>query len=292
MSGLVRQLTVISGKGGTGKTVVSASFAVLAGDCVLADCDVDAADLHLLFQPEVLERHEFSGGSIAARDAGVCTGCGKCREVCRFGAVSDEFEIDPVACEGCGFCARACPAEAIAMEPAVNGEWYVSRTRCGMMVHARLGPAEENSGKLVTAVRKRAAALAAERGAWCVIADGPPGIGCPVIAAITGADFVLVVAEPSLSGIHDLKRVTGVAERFGIPVGCLINRFDINLENVRELEGWCREQGVKLVGRVPYDEAVTRAMVAGRTVVEDGQSSARAAIKAAWLEVRRCLVAS
>jgi MinD superfamily P-loop ATPase len=289
MTASARRLTVVSGKGGTGKTVVSASFAVLAGDCVLADCDVDAADLHLLFQPEVLERHEFSGGSIAVRDPGACTDCGRCREVCRFDAVAETFDIDAAACEGCGFCARVCPAAAITMTPAVNGEWFVSRVRCGTMVHARLGPAEENTGKLVTAVRKRAAAVAAEGGARYVIADGPPGIGCPVIAAITGADMVLAVAEPSLSGIHDLKRVAEVAGRFGIRVGCLVNRFDINPGNARALEDWCREHGIAVVGRVPYDEAVTRAVVAGRTVVEDEPSPARSSIEAAWRKVEECL---
>ncbi|MFO7638109.1 MAG: ATP-binding protein [bacterium] len=288
-AGRTRRLTIVSGKGGTGKTVVSASFAVLAGDCVLADCDVDAADLHLLFQPELLERHEFSGGGIAARDLGACNDCGQCREVCRFGAVADSFEIDPVACEGCGFCARVCPTGAIKMQASINGEWYVSRVRCGMMVHARLGPAEENSGKLVTAVRKRAAELAEERNARYVIADGPPGIGCPVIASITGADMVLGVAEPSLCGIHDLKRVVEVAARFRIPVGCLVNRFDINPDNARELEVWCRDHGVAVVGRVPYDEMVMKAVVAGRAVVEAGPCAARSAIEAAWQEVRKCL---
>lgn len=283
------QLTVVSGKGGTGKTVTAASLAVLAEDAVMADCDVDAADLHLLLRPEVEERHEFSGGSVAVRDPDRCSGCGECRRVCRFEAVDESFDIDPVACEGCGFCARACPAEAIAMREQVNGEWFVSKTRRGPMVHARLGIAEENSGKLVTAVRKRAQQIAEERGARYLIADGPPGIGCPVIAAITGADLVLAVAEPTLSGMHDLERVAGVAERFGIPVGCLVNKHDINPDNTRRIEDWCRAHGVTVVGRVPFDDAVVAAMVEGRTVVEVVESPAAEAIRAAWQEVQRCL---
>jgi MinD superfamily P-loop ATPase len=203
--------------------------------------------------------------------------------------VDVSFDIDPVACEGCGFCARACPAEAIAMREQVNGKWFVSSTRCGPMVHARLGIAEENSGKLVTAVRKRAQLIAEERGARFLIADGPPGIGCPVIAAITGADFVLAVAEPTLSGIHDLERVAGVAARFGVPAGCLVNKHDINPDNTRRIEDWCRGHGVEVIGRVPFDDAVVAAMVEGRTVVEAGKSPAAESVVSAWQEVERCL---
>lgn len=281
----MKQITVVSGKGGTGKTVLTACFAVLARSKVLVDCDVDAADLHLLLHPQIRERRDFSGGSVAVRNPERCNGCGKCREVCRFGAVTGSFDIDVVGCEGCGFCVRACPAGALAVTPRNNGEWFVSDTRYGPMVHARLGIAEENSGKLVSMIRRRARELALESGADYVIADGPPGIGCPVIAAITGADLVLGVAEPSLAGIHDIKRVTEIADRFRIPMCCVINKHDISPGNCVELETWCRGRGVRVVGRIPFDPAVTSAMVAGRAVVECGRTAASDAVRNVWHEV-------
>ncbi|OYD15209.1 (4Fe-4S)-binding protein [candidate division WOR-3 bacterium JGI_Cruoil_03_51_56] len=286
----VKQIAVISGKGGTGKTVLTACFAVLAESKVLVDCDVDAADLHLLLHPEIQERHEFNGGSVAFRDPGKCTGCGKCLEVCRFDAVKEDFDIDPVACEGCGFCVHVCPTEAIAMRKCINGEWFVSKTSYGPMVHAALGPAEENSGKLVSIVRKRAGEIAEKTGAGYVIADGPPGIGCPVIASITGADLVLGVTEPSLSGIHDLERVAGVASGFGIRMCCVVNKFDINLENSRVIETWCEKHGITVAGRIPFDDAVTKAMVAGKTVMEFGPCPAGKEIRKVWQKVEECLI--
>jgi MinD superfamily P-loop ATPase len=285
----VKQLTVVSGKGGTGKTVVTAGFAALAKEKVMVDCDVDAADLHLLLHPTLRERHPFSGGSVAVRDATRCTGCGRCSEVCRFGAVSPEWEIDAVACEGCGYCVRACPAAAIRLEPQQNGEWYVSDTRHGTLVHARLGAGEENSGKLVSQVRKEAQSLAARAGARLIIADGPPGIGCPLIASITGADLVLAVTEPSLSGIHDVQRVAAVAARFGIRFLCTINKHDINPGNSAELESWCGANGIPIAGRIPFDEAVVRAIVAGAPVVEAGPSRAGDEVRRIWQEVTRWL---
>jgi MinD superfamily P-loop ATPase len=284
-----RRVTVVSGKGGTGKTIVTASFAVLAESCVLADCDVDAADLHLLLHPELKECHEFSGGSVAVRDPKKCSDCGECRRVCRFDAVRESFDIDPVACEGCGFCAHVCPTGALVMEEQVNGEWFESRTRYGPMVHARLGIAEENSGKLVSVVRKRAKEIAEQAGLGYVVSDGPPGIGCPVIAAITGADLVLGVAEPSLSGIHDMQRVAGVASRFGIRMCCVVNRYDINEDNTRSLEKWCAEHDVSVLGRIPFDEKVIEAMVAGRPVIEYGSTRAGDEIAKIWQGVRSCL---
>lgn len=289
MRSRVSQLTVISGKGGTGKTVLTASFAVLAESRVMVDCDVDAADLHLLLHPEVEESHSFSGGSVAVRNPQKCTECGKCLEICRFGAVGKDFSIDPIACEGCGFCVRVCPADALEMRGCVNGEWYVSRTAHGPMVHARLGIAEDNSGKLVTTVRRRAREIAEMTGAEYLIADGPPGIGCPVIAAITGADLVLGVAEPSLSGIHDLKRAAGIAARFGVRMCCVVNKYDLNEANCTGLEDWCRQNDVTVVGRIPFDAAVTKAMVAGKTVVEYGSSRAAEAVRGVWEEVKLCL---
>lgn len=285
----MRQVSVVSGKGGTGKTVVAASLVSLAGSAVIADCDVDAANLGLLLHPELRERHGFSGGAVAFRDPEKCTGCGQCRQVCRFDAVGEDFDIDPIACEGCGFCAHACPAEAIEMRPSRNGEWFVSATRYGTMVHAELGPAEENSGKLVTLVRKRAGEIAVENGADFVIADGPPGIGCPAIASLTGADLALVVTEPTASGIHDLERIVGVAGRLGVRVCCLVNKHDVNPANTAAVEDWCRGQGVASVGRIPYDMAVVQAVAAGEIVVESGTGPAAREIGEAWQRVRECL---
>jgi len=285
----MKQLTVISGKGGTGKTILTACFAVLAGNKVLVDCDVDAADLHLLLQPEVRERHEFSSGAKAVRDPKRCTGCGKCLEVCRAGAVTESFDIDEIGCEGCGFCVRVCPVEALSMKSGPNGEWYVSNTSYGPLVHARLGIAEENSGKLVSLVRRRAREVAHETRADYVIADGPPGIGCPVIAAITDADLVLGVAEPSLSGIHDLKRVAGIAARFGISMCCVINKYDLNRENSAALASWCYRHGIKVVGLIPFDEMVTKALVAGKPVLKYGTTGAGEAISKVWQAVEQRL---
>ncbi len=284
-----RRLVVLSGKGGTGKTVVTASLAMLAGDAALADCDVDAADLHLLLQPTVRERHRFSGGSVAVRDPDKCTGCGKCREACRFGAIGATFDVDPVACEGCRFCVHVCPDGAMKLEPHVNGEWYVSDTRCGTMVHARLGVAEENSGKLVTVVRKRAEDIGAESGAAYVIADGPPGIGCPAIAAVTGADLLLAVAEPTPAGIHDVSRLRELAARFETRMACLVNKADIDESRAGELEEWCSASGVDFVGRVPFDDAVVASVVGGRTVVESDPGPARRAIEEAWQRLQPLL---
>lgn len=289
MTARARRLTVVSGKGGTGKTITSASFALLAGDAVTVDCDVDAADLHLLLQPETIERHQFVGGRVAARDAAACTDCGLCREACRFDAIKPDFDVADTGCEGCGFCARVCPTGAMKMVERANGEWFVSRTRCGTLVHARLGPAEENSGKLVTAVRNRAHEIAAEQSARRVIADGPPGIGCPTIAAITGADCVLAVTEPTPSGIHDLARLRAVVARFNLPMGCIVNRFDINASVAGDIEAWCRANAVTVIGRVPYDRAVVRAMLAGRAPVESEPGPARAAIESAWKETAQWL---
>ena len=217
-----RELVVISGKGGTGKTSIVAAFAALAGGAVLADCDVDAADLHLVLDPELGPEHPFSGRRQAIIDAEACTACGRCAEVCRFAAVlgapDSSYSIDPIACEGCELCRRVCPADAIRMEPVVNGAWMVSETRFGPLVHARLGVAEDNSGKLVTLVRNEARRVAEERGLPLVIVDGSPGIGCPVISSLAGADLVLAVTEPTVSGRHDLDRVLQVVRQFRLPL--------------------------------------------------------------------------
>ncbi len=297
----MNEVVVISGKGGTGKTSVLASFASLAGQAVLADCDVDAADLHLVLAPEILERHEFSGGSQAGIRPDACTGCGRCREVCRFEAIGERagaaeasrpiFRVDPVACEGCGLCQRVCPAGAIDFGPAVNGEWYISRTRCGPMVHAKLGVAAENSGKLVSLVRRHARRIAEENQLGLVLVDGSPGIGCPVIASITGASLVLIVTEPTLSGLHDLRRVAGLARHFGIPARVCVNKWDLNCDVALQIEQWATEYGLPVAGRLRYDQLVTRAQIQRQSVVEYASDGIAADIRHLWKNVLEVLVA-
>jgi len=294
-----KELVVISGKGGTGKTSIVASFAALAEKIVLADCDVDAADLHLVLEPKIVRRESFSGGKTARIKPGHCTACGKCEEICRFdaiyfdgpgnGRVDKTFRIDPIACEGCGVCAWFCAENAIEFAPSVNGEWYVSDTRHGPMVHARLGVAEENSGKLVSTVRKEAAALAEKRGLGLILIDGSPGIGCPVIASITGADLVLIVTEPTLSGLHDLGRVADVARHFEISGLVCINKWDLNPDMATEIERQAKQRGLTVAGRVRYDRAVTDAQVRKQAVVEYQQNGCARDIRGVWDAVSRKL---
>ena len=288
----MNELVVISGKGGTGKTSLVASFAVLAEKAVLADCDVDAADLHLVLKPRILKRKTFSGGSRARIKAGHCIACGKCEELCRFdavfydgpgnGRVPKTFRVDPIACEGCGVCAHFCSEHAIEFAPADNGQWFVSQTRCGPMVHATLGVAEENSGKLVYLVRTEAKKLASQQGLDLVIIDGAPGIGCPVIASITAANLVLVVTEPTLSGLHDLERVVDLTRHFGIETLVTINKWDLNSELCAEIESRARLRGVDVAGRIRYDRAVTEAQIRGQAVVEYASEGAAADIRQLW----------
>lgn len=287
---MLRELVVISGKGGTGKTSLVASFAALAGNAVMADCDVDAADLHLVLAPQVQECHEFRSGRQAVIRGADCTGCGKCLEVCRFGAVlqngseapQTQYCIDPTACEGCGVCVRFCPVQAIDFPESVCGEWYVSQTRFGPMAHARLGITAENSGKLVTVVRTAARDLAEAAGRDLILVDGPPGIGCPVIASLTGATFVLAVTEPTLSGQHDLERVLGLARHFGIPAAVSVNKWDVNPQVADQIETLAQGLGAKCVGRLRYDPAFTEAQVNGRTVVEESNGQATREISNIW----------
>jgi MinD superfamily P-loop ATPase len=291
----MREIVVISGKGGTGKTSLVGAFAALAGDAVLADCDVDAADLHLILKPDVHRTETFSGGKVARIEADKCVGCGRCEEVCRFDAVTHDgpanafgvgtYRVDGIGCEGCGVCSHFCPAGAIEFTPAVNGRWFVSQTRFGPMVHARLTPGQENSGKLVTLIRKEARALADRDQREFLLVDGSPGIGCPVIASITGADFVLVVTEPTLSGQHDLDRVLDLAERFGIPTAICINKFDINPRVAERIEEAAGRRNVPVFGRIPYDTTVTQAQVAGVSVVEHSHGPLQRQIESLWQAV-------
>ncbi|MBN2491944.1 MAG: ATP-binding protein [Planctomycetes bacterium] len=289
----MRELVVISGKGGTGKTSLVASFFALAERATVADCDVDAADLHLVLGPVVERRWLFSGGDLARIDAARCADCGACAAYCRFDAIhpagagdSEAYEIDPIACEGCGVCAQVCPEKAATLVPVVNGEWFVSQTRHGPMVHARLGIAQENSGKLVSLVRREARALAHTRGCTLLISDGSPGIGCPVIASIAGAHLVAVVTEPTLSGLHDLERVAELCRQFQVKTGVCINKADLNPEVAAAIEAEAARRGLPVWGRIRYDESVTAAQVRQLAVVEHGDGPASSDIRALWERVR------
>jgi len=263
----VKEIAVLSGKGGTGKTSIAGSLAVLAENKVMCDCDVDAADLYLLLDPQVQEEHEFTSGQVAFIDPEKCCRCNLCTQLCRFSAIKD-FKVDPIACEGCGFCSHICPVNAIEMKPNLAGQWFVSNTKYGPLVHARLGIAQENSGKLVAEVRRRTRQIAGETDAKYIISDGPPGTGCPVISSLTGADLAVLVTEPTLSGAHDLERIIRVCHHFKVrPVVC-INKFDINEENTCRIEEYCSESGTHIVARIPYDNSVTEAMVQAKPVVE------------------------
>lgn len=331
----MKELVVISGKGGTGKTSIAASLAVFSGGCVVADCDVDAADLHLVLSPQVKERHDFYSGHQAVIRQADCTGCGLCLTHCRYNAVESRFPaegqavsvqgapydcqacdycerscpardndfiqamsgtvgdrqrgaftIDPIACEGCGVCVEVCPARAIDFPERLCGEWMVSETRCGPMVHARLGVAAENSGKLVSIVRQNARQVAQERSIGLVIVDGAPGIGCPVIASITGADLVLLVTEPTLSGEHDLKRVVQLTRHFGIPVAVCINKWDLNPEMSDTIEAYCRGESIPVAGRIRYDRGFTQAQICRRAVVEMAEDGVAEDIRGLWSTLR------
>ncbi len=264
----MKEVVVISGKGGTGKTTITASLAALWKDKVIADCDVDAADMHLLLDPTIQQKSDFYSGVEAVIDGDRCTQCGKCLDVCRFHAITPDFVVDSLACEGCGVCPYFCPMDAISLVERHSGEWYVSETRFGPMVHARLGIAEENSGKLVSLIRKKAKELAEQRGLDLILADGSPGIGCPVISSITGASLVVIVTEPTVSGVHDMDRVLGLAKHFQIPAVMVINKYDLNEEMTQITEARAKEYVAPVLGRIPYDPVVTRAMVQGKTVVE------------------------
>jgi MinD superfamily P-loop ATPase len=284
----MKQLTIISGKGGTGKTTLTAAFAHLATNLVIADCDVDAADLHLILTPTMIKEELFYGGKAPSIDSERCTQCGLCEKTCRFGAIR-ALEIDPISCEGCGVCAYICQEKAITMKERLSGKWFVSETREGPMVHARLGIGEANSGKLVSMVRQQAKDLAETENLDFILIDGPPGIGCPVIASISGADLVLAVTEPTLSGIHDLKRILEVANHFNIPSLVCINKFTINLENTIRIEEYCEENEIELGGRIPYDPAVTKAMIKALSVAEYPCRMVTDEVKRIWEKVEKKL---
>lgn len=283
----MKEIVIISGKGGTGKTSLTGSFAALASNPVLADCDVDASDLYLILEPYIVHRADFISGHEAVIRRDDCSGCGECKTLCRFEAVhlnaaTGKYEVDPVGCEGCGVCVRFCAARAIDFPDRLCGEWFISETRFGPMVHARLGIAAENSGKLVSLVRKEAERIATERSANLLLVDGPPGIGCPVIASITGVDMVIVITEPTLSGKHDLERVLRLARHFRVHAAVCVNKWDINPATTVSIEEESRRSGATVLGRIPYDPDVTAAQVAGQSVVEYSNGPASQAIRKMW----------
>lgn len=277
------KIAVASGKGGTGKTTIASAFASLAKNAVLADCDVDAPDLQLILKPDIESEKDYFG-SRTARKIKKCSMCGRCREVCRFKAVDENFEIDEVRCEGCGACAYICPEDAIEMKEMKTGKVFVSKTRFGPMIHAELEIGEEASGKMVTRVRNRARELS--EGKDFLIVDGSPGIGCPVIASIKGADYVLIVVEPTVSGIHDLKRVLEVADHFGIGASVCVNKYDINESKTEEIEKFCEEKSVPVVGKLPYDDIATKAMMEEKSVIEYSDSELSREIRSIWDNIK------
>jgi MinD superfamily P-loop ATPase len=282
----IKELIVISGKGGTGKTSLLAAFASLATDKVLCDADVDAADLYLILEPEIKKRQDFQEGHRAIIDLDRCTECGLCRDLCRFHAISPDFKVDPIECEGCGVCVYFCPAKAIDFPIKTCGELFISETRCGDMVHARLGIAEDNSGKLVTLTRKEAREVAKKKGLGLILTDGPPGLACPVIASIAGATGVLIVAEPTLSGHHDMDRVVELANHFEIPASICINKYDLNPDMTAVIEHYAKDRGLPIAGKIPFDPIFTKSMVQKQTIIEyDEKSQSAQALREIWQKV-------
>jgi MinD superfamily P-loop ATPase len=286
----MKQLTIISGKGGTGKTSITASFATLAKNAVVADCDVDAPDLHLLLHPEVIKEQEFIGSKLAVIDETKCAKCGVCRDNCNFGAISSDLKIGAIACEGCGVCKVVCPVGAITLVPRVSGKAFISKTKYNVMSHALLNPGESNSGKLVTLVRQNAKIAAEKEKCDLIIIDGSPGIGCPVIACITGVDAALVVVEPTMSGIHDLERVLRLLDHFHVVPFVCINMYDVNTSNTTKILDFCKKNSVDVVGIIPFSPEVTHAMVNGKTIVEYSPTSGVSEeIKNMWTKLTQFL---
>jgi MinD superfamily P-loop ATPase len=283
---MIRELVVVSGKGGTGKTSVTAAFASLAQNSVLCDADVDAADLHLLMAPTVRKKTDFMGGCLAEIRKEDCVECNKCRELCRFDAISEDYVVDSINCEGCGVCVDFCPEQAIDFPVQKCGEWYISDTRLGPMVHARLGIAEENSGKLVSLVRQETKKLAEKRGFDLILTDGPPGIGCPVIASVGGATALAIIVEPTVSGLHDMQRVAELAVHFKVPGLVCVNKYDLNIDMTEKIEAYGVERNMTLLGRIPFDPIVTKAMIEGKNVIEHAPDSLAAqSIKEVWKKI-------
>ncbi len=287
----MREIVIISGKGGTGKTSVMASFSYLGGkDLVLADCDVDAADLHMLMQPRIETTADYFGGLKARIDSDHCKNCGLCKDVCRFDSISVKegiHGVDAMVCEGCGYCQRVCPAEAISMHPEHVGDVYISQSRVGSsMVHARLNAGADNSGKLVSQVKSEAKRIAMELDRKMVLIDGSPGIGCPVISSLTGADYVVLVTEPTQAGLHDLERIYELIKSFNIPCGCIVNKFDINIKITRRIKAFMHTKGIEFIAKIPYDEGFTEAMTEGLTILEYDQNGISTILRNSWERIK------
>lgn len=291
----MKEIVVISGKGGTGKTSLTASFAYLGGkDVVVADCDVDAADMHLLLKPDFADEDDFYSGELAHINQYECIQCGKCAEVCRFDAIpviKGRYVVDPLACEGCGYCARVCPTEAITNKDLNVGKWFVSGIKTGsIMVHARLGIGADNSGKLVAKVKSEAKDIADEERVDYVLVDGSPGVGCPVVSSLSGAAFVVLVTEPSVSGLHDLKRVYELVHKFNIKAGCIINKSDINEDMTAQIEDFLKEENILHIANLPYDESFTKAMTNGQTIVEYADNDLSKKIRESWNKIKETVI--
>jgi MinD superfamily P-loop ATPase len=287
----VKEIVVISGKGGTGKTSLTASFAYLGGkDVIVADCDVDAADMHMLLEPDFEKAEDFYSGEVAFVIQEDCIRCGKCKDVCRFDAIpiiNNQYVVDPLNCEGCGYCARVCPTRAIENNSLKAGQWFVSNIKTGsIMVHARLSIGADNSGKLVAKVKNEAKSLAQKEEKDYVIVDGSPGVGCPVVSSLSGAAFVVLVTEPTVSGLHDLKRVFELVHKFNIKAGCIINKSDINTGVTAEIESFLRKENIVHLCNLPYDESFTKAMTNGQTIVEYDNNRLAEIISDTWEKVK------
>ena len=286
----MKELVIVSGKGGTGKTSIAASLAALATNSIMADCDVDAPNLHLLLAPEIKSSEEFIEAKVAVIDSELCTGCGACEAACRFDAISPEFQVDPILCEGCGVCFISCPSNAIEMNDRLSGYIYSSETKYGPMAHALLLAGESNSGKLVTRVRQLASELAQQHERDLIIIDGPPGIACEAISAITGASAGLVVTEPTVAAIHDLQRILDLFQHFNSPAMVLINKADLNISKTNEIEDYCKQKGIPVVGKLNYDTIMYKAVVRGRPIVEYAPTHKLAkSLKTIWRKVEEQL---
>ena len=290
----MKEIVVISGKGGTGKTSITAAFAQLAAkESVIADCDVDAADMHLLLKPDFAREETFYSGEIAHIDMEKCTKCFKCKKACRFDAIhvnDGVFSVNEMDCEGCGYCEKVCPVQAITMYDALSGKTYISSTRLkNTLVHAELEIAAENSGKLVTRVKALARQKTGEEKKDFLLIDGTPGIGCPVTASVTGAHYVVIVTEPSMSGLHDLKRAIELIGHFSIPAGLIINKADLNEEITDETKSYAKEQGIELLAQIPYNENFIKALTQAKTIVEYDRELKKTVVEA-WDAVRERVV--
>ncbi len=290
----MKQITIISGKGGTGKTCITAALASVAENAVVADCDVDAADLFLILKPHILFENKYLGGKTAVIDYSKCTNCGICKNLCRFDAINtidDRITISEFSCDGCELCKRACPEYAISMIQSDSSRWFISDSRFGPMVYARLGIAEDNSGKLVTVVREEAKRIAKAKNSDFVIIDGPPGIGCPVIASITGVDITIIVTEPTQSGLHDLKRVVELANNFSIKPLIILNKFDLNKEMSEVIERYCKKNNIEIIAWIPFNRIFVDAMVNQQTIVEYNKFSELSnVIQSIWNKIQKYTV--